>query len=196
MARLGRRRISKFSLLAAVLLGVAVCIVLWAYSRPLPEYLVAKSNLGHGAEINPTNLEVVQLDLGEASELYLKPSDLSAGLIVNRTVGEGELIPRSGIASAVRIGYSIISLTPAQLPSDRIAPGDLVQIWTVPQLQNSAWEPAQILGIAEVVAITPPEGVFASDTGVYELLVPSENLTPILEGIAKGNPIFLVLGGV
>lgn len=195
MARLGRRRISKFSLLAAVLLSVAVCIVFWAYSRPLPEYLVAKSDLGYGTEINPTNLEVVQLNLGEASEVYLKPSDLSGDLIVNRTVGEGELIPRSGTVSAIQTGYSIISLTPAQLPSDRIAPGDLVQIWTVPQSQNSVWDPAQILGFAEVVAITLDEGVFASNNGIYELLVPSNDLTPILEGIAKGYPIFLVLGG-
>lgn len=195
MAKLGRRRISKFSLAVAAVVAIAFGILLWGYTRPLPEYLIAKTSMGYGAQLSATALEVVRLDLGEISDNYLQPQDLTGDMALGRAIGPGELIPRGAIRRAFAGQGSIVTLAPTGQPSAEIAAGAEVEVWIVPEIQNSVWEPAQLLSKAEVISKIEPEGVFAADTGIYELLVPTSSLNSILEAIAKEHPIFLILSG-
>lgn len=195
MARLGRRRVSKLSLLVIGIFASALAILLWGYTRPLPEYLVAQSQLGYGSELAGSDLKAVGLELGELSELYMSPDDLVGDLVALRPVAPGELIPKSAVANEIQSGFSVVTVTPSQLPSSEIGVGTRVELWIVPELQNSLWEPATSLGYAEVVEVIEPEGVFAENTGTYELLVPNENVNAILEAVAMGHPMFLVQGG-
>lgn len=196
MARLGRRRVSRLSVIIIGVFASAFAILIWGYTRPLPEYLIAQSQLGYGSELAASDLEVVKLDLGELSDLYLTPGDLTGDLVAIRPVASGELVPKSAIGNQIQSGFSVVTVTPSQLPSAEIGVGTKVELWVVPELQNSMWEPATSLGYAEVVAVVEPEGVFAEDTGTYELLVPNENLKAILEAVAIGHPMFLVQGGL
>jgi hypothetical protein len=195
MVKLGRRRMSKLSMLAFGLILSALALLFWGATRPLPEYLVAKSSLGYGSALGADKLKTARIDLGEISEIYLKPEDLSGDLISARSIREGELIPKDAVMTAIPAGYSIIAITPSQRPSSEVVEGVVVQIWVVPEVQNGSWEPAQQLGQAEVVAKITETGVFESSVGAYELLIPNSNLNVILEGIAKDQQIFLVLGG-
>ena len=196
MARLGRKRVSKLSVIIIGVFASAFAILIWGYTRPLPEYLIAQSQLGYGSELAASDLEVVRLDLGELSDLYLTPEDLTGALVALRPVASGELVPKSAVGNQIQSGFSVVTVTPSQLPSAEIGVGTIVELWVVPELQNSMWEPATTLGYAEVVAVVEPEGVFAEDTGTYELLVPNENLKVILEAVAIGHPMFLVQGGI
>ena len=196
MARLGRKRVSKLSVIIIGVFASAFAILIWGYTRPLPEYLIAQSQLGYGSELAASDLEVVRLDLGELSDLYLTPGDLTGDLVALRPVASGELVPKSAVGNQIQSGFSVVTVTPSQLPSAEIGVGTKVELWVVPELQNSMWEPATTLGYAEVVAVVESEGVFAEDTGTYELLVPNENLKAILEAVAIGHPMFLVQGGI
>lgn len=195
MARLGRKRVSKLSVLIIGIFASALAILVWGYTRPLPEYLIASSQLGYGSELVASDLQVVRLELGELSDLYLAPKDLTADLVALRPIAPGELVPKSAVGNQIQSGFSVVTVTPSQLPSSEIGVGTRVELWIVPELQNSMWEPATSLGYADVVAVIEPEGVFAEDTGTYELLVPNENLNAILEAVAIGHPMFLVQGG-
>jgi hypothetical protein len=196
MARLGRRRVSRLSVIIIGVFASAFAILIWGCTRPLPEYLIAQSQLGYGSALAASDLEVVRLDLGELSDLYLTPGDLTGDLVSIRPVASGELVPKSAVGNQIQSGFSVVTVTPSQLPSAEIGVGTKVELWVVPELQNSMWEPATSLGYAEVVAVVEPEGVFAEDTGTYELLVPNENLKAILEAVAIGHPMFLVQGGL
>lgn len=196
MARLGRKRISKFSAAIVTAFILAIAILIWGYTRPLPQYLVAKSQLTYGAPLEMQNLTAVGMDLGDAAALYLTPAEVLEGQVISRFIGIGELVPKSSITKELLRGLSLVNLTPSEIPSSQIAPGSIVKVWTVPKLQGQQYAPASLLTQAEVVSVTQPEGLFAEEAGSYELLIPQESLSLVLEAIAMEHSIYLVVGGM
>jgi hypothetical protein len=136
------------------------------------------------------------MNLGDAAALYLTPSEVLDGQVVSRFIGIGELVPKSALTPQLPSGFSLVKLTPSETPSTQVLPGSFVEVWTVPKIQGQQYAPANLLTEAEVVSITQPEGLFADESGSYELLMPDQSLSEVLEAIAMEHPIFLVVGGL
>lgn len=195
MTRLGRRRLSKFQLSLLFFLTIFVLIVLWLFNRPLPEYLVAASEIGYGTKISNAKLTTVALDLGPLRANYLESSNLIGDQVINRAIGKGELIPLAALGSQIQDGKVLLAVTPAQSPSDRITAGNEVEIWLVPMLERVVAAEPELLGLAQVNKVTEPKGIFAEDFGSYELLLPADLAPRLLRAMSEDTPIYLLLAG-
>ena len=95
--------------------------------------LAAAEDLAPGQRLTPELVEIRDVVLDGNLDRYLT-GDVGRGYVVVRTVGEGELLPRSSIALATddrALRYVTIPLPAAEVPVG-LASGDLVDVWQVP----------------------------------------------------------------
>lgn len=195
MARLGRQRLSKGQLFLIGLLALLFGMLIWQVNRPLPEYLIASAPVNYGTEISSLTFSTVNLDLGSSADKYLQAKDVISGQRVIRAIGAGELIPLSTLAGNLPSGKVLVSIQPGSAGSTEITPGTEVQIWLVELLAHTQPSDPELLGLGEVTRVEKPEGLFASDFGSYEILVPQDLAPRIFKAQAAQSPIYLALAG-
>jgi len=148
-----------------------------------------------GDRIEASDLVAVSVRIELAPELYLSPGDVPAeGLVVVRSIGEGELVPVSAVGSAagLRLASVVVTIN-GQLPAS-ITPGALVDLWAASRSDSTSFgPPSVIVAGATVVRRVESEGFVASgNASSLELLVPRSKVARVLEAIANGDAMSAV----
>ena len=152
----------------------------------------ARDAIAPGDRIDADDLVAVSVRIDQSGELYLAPGDVpDEGLVVVRSVGDGELVPTSAIGSAAGLRLaSVVVTVNGQLP-ESIAPGAVVDLWAASQQDSSSFgTPSVIVTGATVVREVESEGLVASgDVSSLELLVPRSKVARVLEAIANEDAL-------
>jgi hypothetical protein len=191
LAKVLRRKIPNWLwLLLFTSAGLAVMAYL-SFNKPLPEYLVASSNLRPGQAIERASTSKIALDLGDLASLYLESSRASSGLEVTDFVGAGELIPLTKTRNVQVSLQTVIRLTPSIAVPSATTPGSWVAIWRVVE-NDDHFESQQLIGRAKVLEVLAPEGLFADQVAQVELMVDKEMAALIIETISAEFDIYLL----
>lgn len=152
----------------------------------------ARDAIAPGDRIEASDLVAVSVRIEVSSDLYLVPGDVpDEGLVVVRSIGEGELVPTSAVGSAagLRLASVVVTIN-GQLPAS-IGPGALVDLWAASQGESSTFGPPSVIVTgATVVRQIESEGLVASgDVSSLELLVPRSKIARVLEAIANEDAL-------
>ncbi|QTX05224.1 hypothetical protein [Agromyces archimandritae] len=182
-------------LLIGVGLVVASALGVWALVASLDdsrEVYVATGTVTAGTTLDSADLAVERVRLGANAERYLTPESLPEnGVIVTRTLFEGELVPASAVDDAERAGTATIVVPTRDAPASEIVVGALVDVWTAELGERGAVATPEVLvEAAEVSAVGESSGMSSGSS--VELLVPREKVSAVLEALAAGDVIDLV----
>lgn len=122
-------------LLGIVLIGASVALgsgLVSAAGRTTPVY-VANGTLVAGEPVEVDRLLVREVRLQGGLEHYLRADqDLPADLVTVRTVGDGEIVPRSAVARGSDLEVRPVAITPSGPLASAVVEGSTVDLWFVP----------------------------------------------------------------
>ncbi len=155
----------------------------------------ARVTLTAGDRIDEDDLLATSVRDGAGAGLYLAPGDIPPdGLVVTRTVGEGELVPMSALGSTagVRLTSIVLSVN-GQLPATVVA-GSVVDVWVAREDDNGGvGAPEVIVSGATVVRLVESETIVAGrQTTAVELLLPRDRIARVLEALAGEATVSIV----
>ena len=155
----------------------------------------APSAISPGDVVDSGDLELRSVRLGEVGEHYLTSEALpESGIMVNRAVAEGELVPASAVGSAdsSRLASVVVGVD-GQLPQS-VDSGSVVDLWSAAQVDGGGFgPPAVVVSSATVVRIVEDEGIIArGEASGVEVLVPRARVAMVLEALSNGHSISLV----
>ncbi|GAA1059571.1 flagellar protein FlgA [Agromyces bracchium] len=195
--RAGERRRMDPRLLVGLVLVAGSTIGVWALVGALDdttEVLVAPTTVTAGSRVTLDDLRIESVRLGGLADGYLVPGDVPGdGLVVTRTVREGELVPAASVTEGDAAGTATV-VVPSRGPLAReIAPGAVVDVWAAGELERGVFEPPIVLVAgAEVAAVLEADAMVAGDGPSVELLIPRAKTAALLEALASGDAIDLV----
>ncbi|MGF1645785.1 MAG: hypothetical protein ACFCVF_02520 [Kineosporiaceae bacterium] len=180
--------------LGSVALGVGVVT---AADDTVAVY-AARRTLTPGATLGEADLDVVRVRLDGTLHRYLTadtppPPDA----VAVRTVGTGEIVPRSAVGSAGALALRPVSVPVEGAVPSGIAPGALVDVWIAPVAPDPAGAvaPEKALAGVEVAAVDGGDtglaavGSTATTVGV---LLDDDGTGRVLGALANGHRIDLV----
>ena len=179
--------------LLAVVLG---SLVVSAADDTVPVYAAART-LTPGDAVGPGEVRVVDVRLDDESRYLSANQDLPDGLVALRSVGEGELLARSGLGDA-----SALEVKPVGIPADGVLPAGLVKgsrvdVWVSlpdPARAGAFTEPERLVEAAEVSEVAESGGALGSGgTSTVQVLMDDEPLRDTLAALANGAEVALVL---
>jgi hypothetical protein len=168
-----------------------------------------RHDLGAGAQITSADLVPVAVRLTTAVGRYLPAgSVLPAGAHVNRSVGAGELLPRSAIATTAEPTVALpLAVATGALPPG-LATGTVVDVWAVPDstpgtagsagAAGSAASAAdsravEVLSGVTVSAVTGGGSLGSSATSVVTVSIPRDATTvSTVLGLTAGHSIVVL----
>ena len=155
----------------------------------------ARAAIAPGDRIEADDLVAVSVRIEVSPDLYLSPGDVpEEGLVVVRTIGDGELIPASAVGSAAGLRLASVVITVnGQLPAS-IEPGTVVDLWGASKEESNTFAPPSVIVTgATVVRQLESEGLVASgDSSSLELLVPRSKIARVLEAIANEDALSVI----
>jgi hypothetical protein len=184
-----RKRISPWTIAIFILSLAALTVVVVTLNKPLPSYLVAKRALVPGEQVTAQDVEFLNLDLGPLQDSYLR--EISSDLAVRSAISAGELIPVSRLGSQLAENQTAIRLLPATKPAASVAPGTLVSVWQVVEVEGQ-FQPQQLVASAEVAAVVYGEGLFSEEIPEVELLVGKEQAMLLITALAADFEVFVL----
>ncbi|WP_199423523.1 hypothetical protein [Actinotalea solisilvae] len=203
-------------LVGLVLVAGSVALGGWAVgaaARTVPVY-VAVGSLVPGQALDEASLAVREVRLDASTDAYLSAADpLPAGLVVQRTVADGELVPRSALGEVDALEVRPVAVpVEGVLPSGLVA-GAVVDLWFVPEVGASPTAtattgatsgspddpaaPPQPVALAEALTVAEvgeADGAFAvGGTTTVHVLVPLDRLTTVLAATAAEGELQVVV---
>lgn len=183
------RRIPNWLILAVSAAVVLVGLLISTLLRPLPEYLVAATDLKPGEMLTAEDFTSVPVDLGELDS-YVMSEDVSSVIGVERVVRKGELIAKEDLTTIIDPEYTAIRITPELKPAS-VAAGGFVSVWRAIE-RESGTELELIVPRSEVFEIKYGEGLFAQENPEVELRLKLEEAIAVMHAISLENQIFVV----
>lgn len=197
-------------LIGVVLVAASVAGTSWLVSaagRTMPVY-AADGPLVAGEQLAVDALHVVDVRL-DGAEMYV-PADqpLPDGLVVVRTVGDGELVPWSAVADAAELEVRPVAVAPAGTMSSDVTEGSRVDLWFVPAVDagtagnrggtaqaapDEELTPYQLAAGLTVAEVSEPDGAFAVGAGItVHVLVPVPELAHVLAALGADGAVQVV----
>jgi hypothetical protein len=188
-----------------LLVAAAVGLGTWAVrdAAATVQVYAAGEALTPGDTVAADTLTVREVRLGEEERLYHLVADgPPEGAVATRTVGAGELVPRSAVgeADAVDLRPVVVPLG-LDVPAD-LGPGTVVDLWLVPpaptgggvgQPAAAAPEPALLAAELVVAEIVEDDSMLSGTTGTsVELLVPRLGLPDVLAALSSEGQLVAV----
>lgn len=182
--------------LVVLLAVVGVARVVAAADETEPVYAAART-LTPGDPVGGDDVRVVRVRLEDSARYLTVGSGLPDGLVAMRSVGEGELLARSGLGDA-----GLLDLKPVGIPLDGVLPGGLVKgarvdVWVaLPDLERAGafTDPERLVEAAEVSEVAESGGALgAGGTATVQVLMADEPLQDALAALANGAEVALVL---
>jgi len=184
------RRRSLVRILVPALIGtLGLGFLLVGLFRPLPSYLVAATDLPPGLSLSSEHFTSVELDLGPIADNYV--TEIRPGSMLGDFVGQGELVSKRLIEPYRSSSLTSIRIQPKSQPAGAVQPGSLAALWQVIEVEDKS-QPVLLVPAAQVTAVIEPDGLFASDSSEFELLISQEQTTEVIAAIASDSPLFIV----
>lgn len=189
--------------LALVAASVAAVVGIVTAADEGEDVLAAPTLLTAGEVLTIDDLEVRRVALGIEGHGYLTPADLPAGgLVVTRTIGAGELVPRAAVGDARGPSATTVVVALSTALGATVRPGDALDLWSAPALDAGRFgAPVVIASGTQLVRSVSDEGIVTgAEAGRIELLVPRRDVARILHALANGDalsaiPASLSIGG-
>jgi len=183
-----------------VMVAASVSLGSWAVSSAQASTAVyaARGALTPGEPVSGADLVValVRLDAAQASHYLTVADGPPDGLVALRTVGAGELVPRSAVGAASALEVRPVPVTVADAPSAGVVEGALVDLWATSRDMNGdvVGQPALLAAGLEVAEVARPTGAFAvgGETTIH-VLVPERQLPEVLGALATKGSVQVVL---
>ena len=182
-----------------VVSSVAGVVALVTAADDTAEVYLAPGPLAPGQRLAANDLVVGRAALPPRGAQYLRPGDVpSAGVVVLRPVGEGEVIPHDAVGSASGIRLSAVVVETGGLLPGGVRPGATVDVWAARAGEGGAVDaPAVIASGAIVVRLVESDSIVGSgSTAGVELLVPKDRLARVIEALARGDALTVIPAGV
>jgi hypothetical protein len=179
-------------LVVVSVLGVTLLVA--AAERTRPVY-AATQTLAAGETVDAKDLAIAQVRLGRAERSYLAPGDLPpGGMVLTRTVQEGELLPVAAVADAGSVDVSSVVVESTGRVPRGVEAGRLVDVWAAREGEGGVFGPPGVLvPSATVVRVLEDDGLVGDGAAEsVEILVPRERVARVLESIANGDAVSLV----
>ena len=145
-----------------------------------------------GQRIDASDLELRRVSLGTDNDAYLRVGDMpEAGVIVSRSVGTGELVPRSAVGDVRGASTTTIVVTLATELGGTVRAGDELDLWSAPALEAGRYgAPTVIASGAQLVRTVPVDGIVAGNEAArVEVLIPRREVARILFAVANGDAL-------
>jgi hypothetical protein len=181
--------------LVLVLVAVAGVYSIVASSDKTTAVYSARGALAVGDRVTAVELQLTPVRLDGTLDHYLTPERMPAeGLIVQRTVSAGELLPASAVGSAAVGNVTSLVVDPSNALAGAVVPGSVVDVWSSRRAENGTFgPPAIVVTRAGVVRIVEPTGLVTGGAlRSVEVLVPRDTVPAVLEAIANGDAIAVV----
>lgn len=192
MKKVMHKRISSWSLLSIVAAAGLIVAAALALNKPIPEYLVARSDLQPGQKISITQLSARPINLGETGSAYLTFSDFNEGYVATDFISRGELLPRRQLSLTQSPGMTTIVLTPSLEVSPSIEPGSWVQIWRTIE-SSEGFLSERLVDRSQVVSLRQGESLVSSSESQIEVSVSEEQSAIILQTMSAEQDIFVLV---
>lgn len=162
------------------------------------EVYAASAVLAPGDRVDAETLDLRSVRLDDAIDLYLVPGDVPQdGLIVSRSVLEGELIPASAVGSSDGERLASVVLSGGALAAS-VVPGAVVDVWAAKETEVGRFGPPAVLADQAIVVrlVESSSIVGGGETTAVELLVPRTKIARVLESIANSDSLSIVPDGL
>lgn len=182
-------------LLLIVISLVAVVGVINATNKT-QTYYVANRDISVGDSVEPSDLKVVEVRLGEADGLYLAASEeLNQSIHAKQHIQKGELISANALQEPDEQGRRQVAIVLDSTVASSFSAGDYADIWVSHQEENgtSYSAPIQVMQAAEISQINTEDSMIGS-TGktAVQILVTNTALAEVLDAINNESKINLV----
>ena len=192
MKKVMHKRISSWSLLSIVAAAGLIVAAALALNKPIPEYLVARSDLQPGQKISITQLSARPINLGETGSAYLTFRDFNEGYVATDFISRGELLPRRQLSLTQSPRMTTIVLTPSLEVSPSIEPGSWVQIWRTIE-SSEGFLSERLVDRSQVVSLRQGESLVSSSESQIEVSVSEEQSAIILQTMSAEQDIFVLV---
>lgn len=175
---------------ASVLMG-ALLVSRLAETTPV---LVARSPIAPGDAIDPADLVVAEMRLGDQTDLYAGSVEaIPEGAVATRAVQEGELVPMSVIGQSEDVPLRPVMIPVDMTVAESVAPGAMVELWHTAATADEAGDAHAELLVPDAVVRRVDEG---SSLGMrsmsVEVLVPSDSVYEVLEVLSKDERLDVI----
>lgn len=151
---------------------------------------VATRDIAEGDVLEPSDLRVVEVRVGEAQGKYISDlSTLPKGALATTRILEGEFLPRSAVGQPKESALRPVSINIDRQLSTSLSQGDVVEVWTT---DADAEDSARALVERAVVrSVSEGGGLGMADTRV-EILVNTSAVPAILDAMAADDSLYVI----
>lgn len=184
-----------------VIAGVVLVIVsvmgvtfLLSQGKKTQAVYVAAQSIPTGHPIAPSDVTLVHVALGEASENYIAEGELTTGSIATHAIRAGEFIPERSLSTTrtAKVTSVVIELT-TPMPQG-IGVGSSVDLWSAMAAGQGVYAtPSVLVTRAELISEVKQEGITAFHEGaMVEILIPADAVASVLEAQANKDAMSVV----
>ena len=190
-----------------ILIGLALIVLsalgtTWLVSALTRSVVVYRADAAivAGERVTAARLAPTTVRLGDAAGLYLTGSMPADGLIATRTIGRGEIVPRSAVATGTAITSATIVVDLAAPLAGGVAAGSTVDLWSAEQdadVRDRFEPPVVLVSDAVVARVVQPTGLIARTADdAIELRIDRADVAAVLAAQADGARLSVVeVGG-
>ena len=187
--------------IGVLLVAASVALGSWVVSTADDTVTVwaATDVLSPGHELGTEDFHRVSVAGPDVAETYLTPGSTPVEeLVVLRTIGEGELIPRSALGDPQSVQVRTVTVPVNTALAGTLDPGARVDLWVAqpdPEAGGTSamLAPELLVEGVEVAAVNENTSLFAgSQKMIAQILVPRENLSAVLAASTGGGQITIV----
>lgn len=176
-----------------------VVAVVASNDRTVPVYAAAEP-LVPGSRITADAVRVARVRLGTATDRYLAAPMPSDGVVVTRSIAEGELVPLSALGAAASVTDASVVVPLSTRPAAGVGPGSVVDLWAAAKAtagaDRKAPPPHVLVSGAIVVRTVAATGLLATDqAAALEVEVPRDDVAGVLQAVADGEAVSAVALG-
>ncbi|MGP5377566.1 SAF domain-containing protein, partial [Brachybacterium alimentarium] len=146
-----------------------------------------------GDPIDPDNLTLVEMRLGDQHDLYLGAIEaIPDGSVATRAVQAGELLPLSAVGQSADVPLRPIVIPVDSTVAESVAPGASVELWHTAPAQESGDVEAELLVERGIVRSIDEGSSLGMRSMAVEVLVPSDDLAAVLQVLSRDERLDVI----
>ncbi len=161
-----------------------------AGARETVPVFVASGPIVPGQPLDEADLAIVEASLGMADARYVAAGESLDGLVAQRTIGEGELVPQAAVGETTETTTVVIDAA-SDVPSG-VGTGSPVELWSAPATEDGFDTPRILVPDATVAQIVQDAAMMAQDDTRIEIVLRRAVVAEVLEADASGAALSIV----